>query len=510
MALTPEEELELLELEEAEYQASKANRKTAETPKVSKLESGLRGAAQGATLGYSDEIVGGAEAAYRKLTGDTRPLSEIYETARNESRLANKEAQEANPGIYTTGGIGGSLATMLIPGVNVAKGASIGRAALQGAGIGGVAGAGASDEELASMEALKDIASGAALGGAFGAAGQAIGKAVGAQSADEIASGLKGKAEEQAARALGAERGTIKKLGMDKVRQIGRYGIDEGIVSPLASTDDLISRNTGSMQKAGSEMNKVFSQIDEAGASTFNPKVAAKRMSDELGDFYRDPINKGETAQFDNIIESILNRGPNDMPIKEAQLLKEKIGKVANWKNNIAPTDKERMARDAYKLINNYLDESVDVSADIMNSPRFTEQLKQARKTYSAGKGAEELLTNKQAREQGNKMFGLTDSIIAGGGIAASPATGGLSLAPAAFVGAKKLAEKYGSQTMAIGFDKLGDIVKNNGQFLGKFQNVLQNAAQRGGNALGASHYLLYQQNPEYREMLNKMKEENE
>ncbi len=477
---------------------------------VSKIESGLRGAAQGATLGYSDELTGGAEAAYRKITGDTRPLSEIYETARNESRLANKLAQEENPVSYTTGGIGGSLATMLIPGVNVAKGASIGKAALQGAGVGGVAGLGASDEEIASMKALKDIASGAALGGVFGGAGQAIGKAIGAQSADEIASGLKSRAEEQAARSLGAERGTIKKLGMDKIRDIGRFAIDEGIVTPLSSTDDLVNKNAQAMQRAGSKMSDIYGAIDEAGASTFNPKVAAKRMSDELGDFWRDPINKGESNQFDNIIESILNRGPNDLPIKEAQLLKEKIGKVANWKNNIAPTDKERMAREAYGLISGYLDETVDTSSDIMGSPKFTDQLKEARKIYSAGKGSEELLANKVAREQGNKMFGMTDSIIAGGGIASGPTMGAGSATAGALVGAKKLIEKYGNQSAAIGLDKLGDIVKNKAQFLGKFQGVLQNASQRGGNALGATHYMLYQQNPEYREQLKALEEQEE
>ncbi len=531
MALTPDEELELLELEEEEYQFQKKSKpQNVDTKKdVSMLDSATRGYAQGSTLGFADEIGGAIGAGIDKIAGlfgdsptevsaklaeqgfkgDIGPtdFKGAYKQSRNEQRQDDLAAQEANPWTYGLSNVAGSMA---LPGLNAAKGASAVKAGLMGAGSGALQGAG-NTEDIASMKALEDILTGAAFGGVSSAAMQGASNYIGKIKSDDVADSLKEIAENQSARALGAERGTIKSLGMDKVRDIGRYGLDNKIVTPLANTDDLITRNEAALNKAGGRMGDIFSKIDESKASTFNPKVAATRMENELGGFYRDPINKGETNQFDNIIESITNRGVNDIPIAEAQALKEKIGKVANWKNNLNVTDKERMARDAYGLINNYLDESVDVASDLMeqnSGAGFKDALKEARRQYSGGKGAEKLLENKQAREQGNKMFGLTDTILGAGGVAAAPYTGGLSAAPIALVGGKKLLEKYGSQTAAVGFDKLGDMVKRNPNMFGKFSGVLNQAASRGKNALGATHFILQQQNPEYREQLKALEEE--
>ena len=61
---------------------------------VSQLESGLRGAAQGASLGFSDEITGAIESLLSEKS---------YEQARDESRRNYKQAQEQNPISFGTG-----------------------------------------------------------------------------------------------------------------------------------------------------------------------------------------------------------------------------------------------------------------------------------------------------------------------------------------------------------------------------------------------------------------------
>lgn len=527
MALTPEEELELLELEEEEYQAKKNKSQKVEPKKdVSMLDSAARGYSQGATLGFADELGGVIGAGIDKVAGlfgdsptevnkklaeqgfkgDIGPtdFGSAYKQSRNEQRIDDAKAQEANPWTYGLSNVAGSMA---LPGLSAAKGASALKAGAFGAGMGAAQGAG-NTEEIASMKALEDILTGAAFGGASSAAMQGLSNKIGNIKSEDVQNSLKGIANSQAARALGAERGTIKKLGADQVDEIGRYALDNKLLTPFSNIDDVIARNEAVKNKAGQAMGDVFSQIDEAGASTFNPNVAAKRMENELGDFWRDPINRGEANQFDNILESIKNRGSNDISLQDAQLLKEKIGKTANWKNNLVVTDKEKMAREAYDLVNKYIDESADVASDLMGTQGLKDTLKGARKTYSGAKGAESLLENKQAREQGNKMFGLTDSILGGAGLASAPITNGSSIIPAAsIVGGKKLLEKYGSQNAALGFDKLGDMVKNNPNMFGKFSGVLNNAANRGKNALGATHFMLYQQNPEYREQLKALEE---
>jgi hypothetical protein len=531
MALTPEEELELLELEEEEYQAQKSKAQDVAPKKdVSMLDSAARGYAQGATLGFADEIGGMIGAGIDKvagLFGDSptevnKKLAEqgfkgdigptdfkgTYRQSRNEQRIDDAKAQEANPWTYGGANLAGSFVPGSLPLAQIGKGASALRAGAVGAGMGAAQGAG-NTEEIASVKALEDILTGAAFGGASGAALQGVANKFGKVDSENVQKSLKDIANSQAARALGAERGTIKKLGADQVDEIGRYALDNKLLTPFSNVDDVITRNEAVKNKAGQTMGNVFSQIDEAGASTFNPNVAAKRMENDLGGFWRDPINKGEANQFDNILESIKNRGGSDISLQDAQLLKEKIGKTANWKNNLVVTDKEKMAREAYDIVNKYIDESADVASDLMGTQGLKETLKGAKKTYSGAKGAESLLENKQAREQGNKMFGLTDSIIGGAGLATSPFTGGMSAIPAmALVGGKKLLEKYGSQTAAIGFDKLGDYVRKNPNMFGKFSDVLSKAAQRGSNALGATHFMLQQTNPEYREQLKALEEE--
>ncbi len=95
----------------------------------SKLESLGRGIQQGATLGFSDELSGGIQAALDKLapfvglpsvtesnkalldqgfTGDIGPTDSLYTQARNEERQILREAEKANPKLFGTGELVGS------------------------------------------------------------------------------------------------------------------------------------------------------------------------------------------------------------------------------------------------------------------------------------------------------------------------------------------------------------------------------------------------------------------
>lgn len=57
---------------------------------------------------------------------------------------------------------------------------------------------------------------------------------------------------------------------------------------------------------------------------------------------------------------------------------------------------------------------------------------------------------------------------------------------------------------------RLDDIAKNAPQKLGKFGRVMQDAAQRGSQAVAVTNFILQQNNPEYREQLRKLEEEQE
>lgn len=139
-----------------------------EAPKrdVSMLESGLRGAAQGLSLGTSDEITAGLESAFTDKT---------YDQALYEAQKANQEARDANPVTYYGSNIAGGVATSFVPGLNIAKGASALAAGAKLAGIGAVSGFAGTDGTV--DQRIKGGLTGAALGGVTGVAGQALSKA---------------------------------------------------------------------------------------------------------------------------------------------------------------------------------------------------------------------------------------------------------------------------------------------------------------------------------------------
>jgi hypothetical protein len=92
-----------------------------------------RGAAQGATLGFSDELVGAVGAgadALRKMSLSN--LVSDYVARRDAERKANAEAKKRSPIAYGAGQFGGSAATALVPGGAAAK--LIGMGAAEGLG----------------------------------------------------------------------------------------------------------------------------------------------------------------------------------------------------------------------------------------------------------------------------------------------------------------------------------------------------------------------------------------
>ncbi len=145
-------------------------------PNISKTESIARGAAQGATLGFADEISGGIEALWEKAKGSPEEFGKLYKQYRDESRGNFEDAQEANPKSYLTGEVGGGLASLLVPGGVGLKGAqtAVGLG-VRGAVAGGTAGLGYSNEEDLSGKAI-DTAKGIALGAVLPVAIQRAGK----------------------------------------------------------------------------------------------------------------------------------------------------------------------------------------------------------------------------------------------------------------------------------------------------------------------------------------------
>jgi len=148
-------------------------------PQTTKSESGVRGALQGASMGFGDEASAAVESVLpsflrnsvsREAVGDAKTLGERYRNARDYYRNRNATAEESNPGTYLAGQVAGAAAPALVGGASV----SAARALPLAAGQGAAQGAGYSEHE--GLDRLGDTALGAALGLTGYGAGRVVGK----------------------------------------------------------------------------------------------------------------------------------------------------------------------------------------------------------------------------------------------------------------------------------------------------------------------------------------------
>ncbi|MBA2680997.1 MAG: hypothetical protein H0U76_21700 [Ktedonobacteraceae bacterium] len=141
------------------------NRGAPKADAITKSDSALRGAAQGASFGLADEGTGAAEAAGKTLFGDEKlaDLPANYAKHRDESRANYKAAQEANPMSYLGGELGGGIASGIATG-------GVGAGIKGAAALGALQGFGAGEGDL-SDQALS-TAKGAGIGAAAGAVGK--------------------------------------------------------------------------------------------------------------------------------------------------------------------------------------------------------------------------------------------------------------------------------------------------------------------------------------------------
>lgn len=197
MALSEAEELELLELEEAEAQSARAPAEAQSRPGAAFL----RGAQDLATLGYTPQIAGGVQTGteglirllgkagvgpYKDIDQEQlKPVGDTYLEARDQSVREADALRKSDPGMMIAGNlVGGGLTAGAIP-FKAAKAANalskIRSAALQGGTAGLVSNPGDKEGVIAPLQAgerAMNAGMGAAVGGAVGAGVEGL-KAVG-------------------------------------------------------------------------------------------------------------------------------------------------------------------------------------------------------------------------------------------------------------------------------------------------------------------------------------------
>jgi hypothetical protein len=471
-----------------------------------KIESAIRGAAQGASMGFADEITGALESA----TSD-----KSYQQARDESRTAYKAAEESNPKTYLGGEFGGAAATALIPGLGAV---TIPKMAVQGAlyGLGTSEGDLTTKDDAGLYQAMKDTAIGGAVGGAAGALGKGVSK-------------LFSKGSKIALSNLGPSVEAIEsKLAMPEAKGLlasptAEAGVLEGIVGDLKNKimqgsmkaqshlNPEVATNFGEIGPiiqdlkaslltqgglVGEEQKAATAVLDKWGEDLFNlaNKNNGNITEPVLGDFIR-AIDKNVPkwdAPHSDIIDSVQKqlRGSLDQALKSSnpeyakamQPVSETIGLMNDVKKafNLSPMME---ATDATNVkLGTVLKETKSNAQGLlkrleeMYGHPFLDNLKNHQLSQEFEKGVP---------IHGLGLLGRTSRLVGvdGGTVA------------------KSIIDKYLQAKGAVENTA-------SSQALSKYGPLLVDAAKRGGNALASTHFVLATSEPEYQTLVDEHQEQ--
>lgn len=525
----------------------------------SELESLVRGAAQGATFGFSDELTGALESL---LTDKT------YEQARDESRQNYDKAQNANPLSYGTGEIGTAIGMSLIPGVGIihaGRGATTAARVGMAAAQGGLTGAGLSDED--SVEGvLKDSAKGATIGAAFQGIGEKVISPVLNKAGSFVTNKLSGLADDSGDLATQA----LKKIGKvaadipesDTARYLNNPKAVNSSMSIGELGEDLL-KTTDASDSLISQMHKRASDLSSNAWSTLNPdssisKSSIKQAIADIQDgLLTDGVllgdNQARAFQKLNQLAQQFDQLPNSIPEPTMKRVIQALDANINWNDPNGKVVNEAL-RDVRGFVDGVLKEQNPAYKMAMES---TEEVSKAIQTVKSafqnrqnpesfdkfiksvknlnnksehssvgqaldkikqhtGFDLREQILNSQAKSSfakdttnGSRKT-LTGALIgSGAGSMMGPlgATVGGAIGGAAGATGDKFSGVIFKQILdgKISADAALDKIAPS---LGKFYSPLKEAAKRGNNSLAATHFILSQRDPEYRKLINENKEE--
>lgn len=541
-AVTPQAEAPSVDLmappSTEELKAVKAN-------KLGPLESAISGLSQGLTFGYADEIIGGVRAGASKITGDDRPIGDIYREKRDEQRAHVDQAKVDNTKSFIGGSVVGALASPASKVLGPMKGAStlanIGRSAAGGA----VAGAGLSNTDMTepgknAAEFAKDTAVGAALGGATQGIFSAIGGTVNALKP----SVLRAFAAKKAVQAAGGMTKEMRDLGPERIQDLGSTLLKEKIVTAGASLEDIATKAAARKETAGQEIGKALDSVDDLVTTAkrlvdegefgnmpeaartnlkeaiekqfqFNMRRIGERIEKELikpnmmkradGSLGANPALTGEVDKLISVAENFKSFAPTTM--RQGNVVKGAQGRATNFNSETIP---QAFRQEVYHVIKSELDDVVAKTGNLeagvakalgqgqasagavsARNQGVSNAYQGAKKTYGQMTQAEDMALKSAGRNAANRTISLTDTIAGVGGMAAGGPVPALALGAA-----NKLVRKYGDSLAAVGAMKTAEALEKTPAVFGKFASVLENAARNG--TLPATHLELMK-DPDYR-----------
>lgn len=444
----------------------------------------LKGAEQGVTLGFWDELQGGVEGAGRAvgLKGLGGPVKDIslqspngldaskfsaaYQERRDQLRGEDAQAKAEHPGAHFAGNLaGGIVPSLLVPGST-----TIGGAAATGAGIGGLAGLGSSEAKTVGGLAV-DTAIGTALGGTIGAGFGALGNS---------GKNLAGFAEKKAFKSSGAMLKDYRSAA-DEVHDIGRFMLDKGLVKAGDTFENVAQKSTEIQKTTGEALGRgydaasmIISRLkpdvaEKVAAAGFNPVrdkgeiIAA--ATKELGyGFKAKAAIQGVSDYIDTLAAQ---HGDQTLNPQVTNSIKTALDKTAiHWQRN--PLLREPDTETAVKALRGFLSDKVSTQIDAVGKAIGdtgpAEKLAGLNATYGMSTRIANIAEDRVFRESANRMFGLTDTLAGGFGAAAGQAAKGNVGSAIGMVGGavgNKLGRTYGNAVMAHAADATAKVLEH-------------------------------------------------
>ena len=444
-----------------DQEAAAANAAPQEDQGPSMLDSAARGAGQMITAGFQDELVAATQPIMNRvgdfLTGSNVSDTEgTYEERRDEQRMLDQQAQEANPKSYMGGQVVGALPAAVAIGASAAG--SVPALIAGEATLGGAIGLGETKDITNVGQVAGDVALGATLGGATAGLGAGAAKGVGmaARKASDMLApmgkGLKKLGNEMAAGMLKLDKGTRKggaglhatkrKVELDK---LGEMLQDQKHVGNFKGLEKTLKSVYKERQKVGKAIGNSYDQMVKQAPNKVVPKKT----------FFEDVINKTEFEQISNkevalgemqdlaFLEDLTDLNPKQ--IWETAKKLENIGRTYASSADPAMGTK----RDVIKRLTQTMRDDLYAS---VKDPALKATLKANNKIYGALVDADDALEDQLLAGYGDKGLkarasSFIDNTLQGFRVKGSLATGSRNLgrlmqdSPDEFI---KLVGKYG------------------------------------------------------------------
>lgn len=414
-------------------------------------ESIARGAGQGATLGFGDELNAEIQALGIKLAGQTgadKSLGQLYKENRDAFRRENEAARTAHPWLYGGGQmVGGAPLALASGGLGTSTGALVGT----GAALGGATGLGESTAEGAGGR-VWDATKGALIGGgmplAVTGAGALLRRA--APSLRQGAVGLGRKIISNIPHSLSG----APELPAETVQA----AFNEGAIVPFGTAKGAGERLLAARQRLGGQYGDLLRELEARGITGPERDALLQQYSGAEQNAFLTSQEPGVRRAF-AVEQRELAHKPDTIPLSVAEDLKRSMqGKATSAYQQHAPTEVGRAHMDAASIMRQAVEDEVAKQTAASASPEVQalgQQFVPIKERLAPLIEASKVAQKGAARGSRRNVFSLGDILAASAGASHGGALeGGLTGL------AYKVARERAPSTAASGMNALANMIE--------------------------------------------------